>query len=49
MKANGIEAVIEVGPNKVLCGLNRKIDKTLITGNIASDEDIAKVLQSLEA
>ena len=49
MKANGIEAVIEVGPNKVLCGLNRKIDKNLITGNIASDEDIAKVLQSLEA
>ena len=49
MKADGIEALIEVGPNKVLCGLNRKIDKTLVTGNIASDEDIAKVLESLEA
>ena len=49
MKADGIEALIEVGPNKVLCGLNRKIDKTLITGNISSDEDIAKVLESLNA
>lgn len=48
MKADGIEALIEVGPNKVLCGLNRKIDKTLVTANIASDEDITKVLESLE-
>ena len=49
MKADGIEALIEVGPNKVLTGLNRKIDKSLITGNIAREEDIAKVIESLNA
>lgn len=49
MKADGIEALIEVGPGKVLTGLNRKIDKTLVTGNIASDEELAKVLESLNA
>lgn len=47
MKKDGVEALIEVGPNKVLTGLNRKIDRNLVTGNIASDEDIEKVLESL--
>ena len=49
MKADGIEALIEVGPGKVLTGLNRKIDKSFVTGNIASAEEIAKVIESLNA
>lgn len=49
MKADGIEALIEVGPGKVLTGLNRKIDKSFVTGNIASAEEIAKVIESLNS
>lgn len=49
MKADGVEALIEVGPNKVLTGLNRKIDKSLTLGNIASDADIEAVIASLNA
>ena len=47
MKADGIEALIEVGPGRVLTGLNRKIDRSLVTGNIAAPEDLEKVLASL--
>lgn len=49
IKADGVEAFIEVGPNRVLTGLNRKIDRALITGNIGTESDIAKVIESLQA
>lgn len=44
LKADGVEALIEVGPNKVLCGLNRRIDKTLGSANICNEETLAKAL-----
>ena len=47
MKSDGIEALIEVGPGRVLTGLNRKIERSLVTGNIAAPDDLEKVLASL--
>ncbi len=47
MKSDGIEALIEVGPGRVLTGLNRKIERSLVTGNIAATDDLEKVLASL--
>ena len=47
MKSDGIEALIEVGPGRVLTGLNRKIERCLVTGNIAAPDDLEKVLASL--
>ncbi|MDD6205292.1 ACP S-malonyltransferase [Succinivibrio sp.] len=45
LKADGVETLIEVGPNKVLCGLNRRIDKTLGSANICNEETLAKALE----
>lgn len=45
LKVDGVEALIEVGPNKVLCGLNRRIDKTLGSANICNEETLAKALE----
>lgn len=45
LKADGVEALVEVGPNKVLCGLNRRIDKTLCSANICNEETLAKALE----
>lgn len=45
LKEDGVEALIEVGPNKVLCGLNRRIDKTLGSANICNEETLAKALE----
>lgn len=47
MKADGIEALIEVGPGRVLTGLNRKIDRSLATFNLASAEELDKVMAAL--
>ncbi|MEK6734200.1 MAG: ACP S-malonyltransferase [Pseudomonadota bacterium] len=41
LKALGIEKVIEVGTGKVLSGMNKRIDNTLILSNIQSITDIA--------
>lgn len=48
MKADGIEALIEMGPNKVLTGLNRKIDKSLVLANIDSPESLAAAIEALQ-
>ncbi len=48
MKAAGIEALLEVGPGKVLTGLNRKIDKSLKLANVASADDLANVQSALQ-
>lgn len=47
MKADGIEALVELGPNKVLTGLNRKIDRNLVVGNVDSPEALAKMVEAL--
>ena len=47
LKADGVEALVEVGPNKVLCGLNRRIDKTLGSANVCNEATLAKALEEL--
>lgn len=49
MKAAGVQALIEMGPNKVLTGLNRKIDRAFVLGNIDSDAALQSVITSLQA
>lgn len=44
LKEDGVEALVEVGPNKVLCGLNRRIDKTLGSANVCNAETLEKAL-----
>ena len=47
LKADGVEALIEVGPNKVLCGLNRRIDKTLGAANVCNEATLDKTIEVL--
>lgn len=47
MKKDGIEALVEAGPGKVLTGLNRRIDRELSYLNVADEESLEKVLTSL--
>lgn len=47
LKADGVEALIEVGPNKVLCGLNRRIDKTLGAANVCNEAALDKAIEVL--
>lgn len=44
MSSAGIEAMLECGPNKVLCGLIRKIDRNLESCNICNEESLLKAL-----
>ncbi len=44
LKNDGVEAMVECGPNKVLCGLTRRIDKTIGMANICNDDTLAKAL-----
>ncbi|ADO83290.1 ACP S-malonyltransferase [Ilyobacter polytropus] len=41
LKSEGVEKIYEIGPGKVLKGLIRKIDKTLVVENIEKLEDLA--------
>lgn len=45
LKNNGIESIIEVGPGKVLAGLNKRIDKTLGSGNVYDMDSLQKSLE----
>ena len=47
LKADDVEALIEVGPNKVLCGLNRRIDKTLGAANVCNEATLDKAIEVL--
>ena len=47
LKADGVEALIEVGPNKVLCGLNRRIEKTLGAANVCNEATLDKAIEVL--
>tara|TARA_B100001741_G_C16180819_1_gene426794 strand:+ start:11 stop:577 length:567 start_codon:yes stop_codon:yes gene_type:complete len=40
MVSDGFSKFTEIGPGKVLCGLNKKIDKDLITNNIESYREL---------
>jgi [acyl-carrier-protein] S-malonyltransferase len=45
MAANGVTEIWEIGAGKALCGMIRRIDKSIATRNIGSSADIAAVLQ----
>ena len=48
MQADGVEALIECGPGKVLCGLNRKIDRSLELANICDEDSLNKAIELIK-
>ena len=47
MKAADMEYIIECGPAKVLSGLIKRIDKTLLTLSINDSESLAQALRRI--
>ncbi len=47
LKADGIEVLVEAGPGKVLCGLNRRIDRSLGSANVQDEDSLSKALAAL--
>lgn len=47
MKANGVEKLFELGPGKVLMGLNRRIDKGMGIMAVYDADSVAKALETL--
>jgi [acyl-carrier-protein] S-malonyltransferase len=48
LKSSGATHYLEIGPNKVLTGLNRQIDRNLTTQNIEDPTSLDKALASLQ-
>ena len=48
MQSDGVSALIECGPGKVLCGLNRKIDKSLDLANICDEDSLNKAIELIK-
>jgi [acyl-carrier-protein] S-malonyltransferase len=48
MKRDGVGAVVEIGPGKVLSSLVKRIDKTIDTFNLDSAADIDDLVKALE-
>jgi [acyl-carrier-protein] S-malonyltransferase len=48
MISNGVATFIEVGPGKVLSGLVRRIDRSVLALNVDTSTDIEKVLEVLD-
>ena len=44
MIAGGVDTFVEVGPGKVLCGFNKKIDKSVTSLNVEDEASLAKTL-----
>lgn len=47
LKCCGATHFVEVGPGRVLTGLNRQIDRGLVTGNVEDPAGLTKVLEML--
>ena len=43
----GVQAFIEVGPGKVLCGLMRQIDRAQKCLNVADEASLQKTLEQI--
>jgi len=43
MAAHGVTEVLEIGAGKALCGMVRRIDRSIAVGNVGTPEDIAKL------
>ncbi len=48
MKADGINTVIEAGPGKVLSGLVKRIDKSLVSLNVNDEASLNLVLTNIQ-
>ena len=48
MRDAGINAILEMGPGKVLAGLTKRIDKTMLGMPVQTAEDIEKALTALQ-
>ena len=44
MAGHGVTEVLEIGAGKALCGMVRRIDRSIAVGNVGTPEDIAKIL-----
>jgi len=47
MVANGVTQMLEIGSGKVLCGLARRIDRSLSTAAVGTPEDVTTALETL--
>ena len=48
MKASGVEVLVEMGPNRVLSGMLRRIERSLIAANVGDPESLTKTLEVLK-
>lgn len=48
MKSQGVEEMVELGAGKVLCGLARRIDRSIACANAGAVEDIESLIQKLK-
>jgi [acyl-carrier-protein] S-malonyltransferase len=44
---HGVEAFVEIGPGKVLCGLMRQIDRSKTCLNVGDEASLTKALEQL--
>ena len=44
----GIDRIIECGPGRILSGLSRRINKSILSGNISSRDSLNNILQELD-
>jgi len=47
MGAAGVDKIAELGAGKVLTGINRRINRDLITSSVETPEDVEAFLESL--
>lgn len=47
MKDQGVDTLIELGAGKVLCGLAKRIDRSLVTQNIGTPAEIENLIETL--
>lgn len=47
MKKEGVECIVEIGPNKVLTGLNKRIEKDIDSVSFDNAQDLDKVLEAV--
>ena len=48
LSSEGIETFVEVGPSRILCGLSRRIDRTIQAFSLKDSDSLDKALQAVE-